>query len=175
MSFQQSLPVLLLPLIPPCVWVWIPSVLALPLWHSSHTYLFCTRSIRWKWSQHHKVLGFQLISATAESRPLFDAADRSGFVCWACPRLCQIKGQRLDGEATLLFILVQPRERPNKSGGNVVTGEPERSLPTGRWKWRDCLSLKSSHLHVFFFSLISLLLNVTFKTGSADRLFWDHL
>lgn len=47
------------------------------------------------------------------------------------PPPCQIKGQCLDGEATLLFLAVQPRERPNKSGGNVVTGELERSLPTG--------------------------------------------
>lgn len=89
---------------------------------------------------------------------------RPGFVRRACPRLCQIKGQRLDGEATLLFIPVQPRERPNKSGGSVVTRESERSLPTGRGKWRDSL-IKSSQLRVFFF----LFLNVTFILRSAGR------
>lgn len=78
-----------------------------------------------------------------------DAAQRSGFVCTSCRRLCQIKGHRLDSEATLLFILVQPRERSNNSRGNVVTGEAERSLPTGRGKWREALSLKSSLLHIF--------------------------
>lgn len=91
-----------------------------------------------------------------------------GVVPRACPRLCQIKGQRLDGEATLLFIPVQPRERPNKSGGNVVTGESERSLPTGRGKWRDSLSLNLPG-YVFFFFLF-LFLNVTFILGSAGQL-----
>lgn len=96
-------------------------------------------------------LSFQAFS-TLLSLPgafLFDAADRTGFVCCSCPRLCQIKGQRLDSEATLLFILVQPRERSNKSRGNVVTREAERSLPTGRGKWREALSLKSPLLHIF--------------------------
>ena len=74
--------------------------------------------------------------------PLFDAADRPAFVCSPSPRLCQIKGQRLGGEATLLFILVQPRERSNKSRGNVVTREAERSPPTGRAKCREAPSLK---------------------------------
>lgn len=83
------------------------------------------------------------------------------------PRLCQIKGQRLDGEATLLFIPVQPRERLNKSGGNVVTGESERSLPTGRGKWRDSLSLNLLGYVCFFFFFF---LNVTFILGSAGQL-----
>ena len=52
---------------------------------------------------HDKVLGFQLISATAGSSFLSDAAGRLGD---ACPCLCQIKGQCLDGEATPLFIPV---------------------------------------------------------------------
>lgn len=90
-----------------------------------------------------------------------------GVVPRACPRLCQIKGQRLDGEATLLFIPVQPRERPNKSGGNVVTGESQRSLPTGRGKWRDSLSLNLPG-YVFFSFLFFL--NVTFILGSAGWL-----
>ncbi len=53
-SCQQSLPVLLLPLIPPRVWEGTPSVLALLLWHSSHTHLSCTQSTRWKWSPSTK-------------------------------------------------------------------------------------------------------------------------
>lgn len=126
--------------------------------NSSHTQL-STQSSRWKWSQqrrHYKVLGFQLISATAGSSFLFDAAGRPGVVRHACPRLCQIKGQRLDGEASPLFIPVQPRERPNKSGGNVVTGESERSLPTGRGKWRESLSLNlPGYVYFFLFFLNS--------------------
>lgn len=136
-SFQLSPPGLPLSLVPPCVCVWIPIVL--PLLHMTfiwHLY-FAPERIRWKWSQHCAVLGFELILATAGSTFQFDAADRSGFVCCTCPCLCQIKGQHLDSEASLLFVLVQPWERPNKSGGNVVTWEPERSLPTGRGKWRD--------------------------------------
>lgn len=85
-------------------------------WHSSQTCLFCTQ----KQQEENKTmwsLGFQLSSG---SRCLFDAADRPGFVRYPP---CQIKGQCLDSEATLLFLVVQPRERPNKSGGNVVTGE----------------------------------------------------
>lgn len=95
-------------------------------------------------------LSFQALSPLLSWLPslLFDAADRSSFVCSSSPRLCQIKGQRLGGEATLLFILVQPRERSNKSRGNVVTREAERSLPTGRAKWREAPSLKSL-LHIF--------------------------
>lgn len=118
---------LLASLILPCVLAQEAYVLALAPWHSSQTCLFCAQ----KHQEENEItwsLGFQLISG---SRCLFDAADRSGFV--RLP-LCQIKGQRLDGEATLFFLVVQPRERPNKSGGNVVTGELERSLPTGRGK-----------------------------------------
>lgn len=148
-SFQRSLPVLPLPRIPPAVNT--RRSRSAILWHSFHTHLSSTQTIRWKCSQqrcHCEVSGFQLISAAAGSSSLFDVAGRSGFVRYACPRLCQIKGQRLDGEATLLFIPVQPRERPNKSGGNVVTRESERSLPTGWGKWRDSL-IKSSRLRVF--------------------------
>lgn len=100
------------------------------------------------------VFSFQLAPATAGSSFLFDAAGWPGIVRHACPRLCQIKGQRLDSEATLLFIPVQLREKPNKSGGSVVTGESERSLPTGRGKWRESLSLNlPSYVFFSFFFL----------------------
>lgn len=93
---------------------------------------FCSQSFRWTWSRRCTVLSSRQRTSVIAGPSLFDAADWTGFVCCSCPRLCQIKGQRLDSEATLLFILVQPRERSNKSKGNVVTREAERSLPTGR-------------------------------------------
>lgn len=134
MSFQQ-----LFFLVPLCVWVWITYD-----FHLTHVYPARLAPGGNEGNQercHYKVLGFQIIAATAESSFLFDAAGQPGIACHACPHLCQIKGQRLDREATLLFIPVQSRERPGKSGGNVVTWELERSLPTGRGKWRDSLSL----------------------------------
>lgn len=129
----------------------------------SHTYLAHKGSGGnevYQQRRHYKVLGFQLLAATAGSSFLSDAAGRPGSTHRACPCLCQIKGQRLDGEATLLFIPVQPRERPNKSRGNVVTRESERSLPTGRGKWRNSLSLNLPGYVLFSFFLF---LNVTFS------------
>lgn len=58
---------------------------------------------------HYKVPGFQINAAATESSFLFDVTGRPGVVRHDCPRLCQIKGQRLDGEATLLFIPDQSR------------------------------------------------------------------
>lgn len=53
---------------------------------------------------HYKVPGFQLISAADGSTFLFDVAGQPGVVHRACLRLCQIKGQCLDGETAPLFI-----------------------------------------------------------------------
>lgn len=141
--------------------VYIPSVLSL-------TFLTCTyppnNEVKIMVGGQNTILGFQLISVTGGSIFLFDATDLLCFVCCTCPHLCQIKGQCLDGVAILLFILVQPRERPNKSRRNVVTREVERSLPTGR----DSLSLKVSSSAIFFFFLLQ---NVTFKTRTDCQLF----
>lgn len=119
--------------------------------------------------QRCRCKAFQITAATTKSSFLFDVTGRPGVVRHACPCLCQIKGQRLDSEATFLFILKQPRERPNKSGGNVVAGESERSLPTGRGKWRDSHSLN------LLGCVLLLFLNVTFMLRSAGQLAWDHL
>lgn len=113
--------------------------------------LLCSQSFGWR-RRWRRLPSFQAFSPLLSwpAPLLFDAADRSAFVCSSSsPRLCQIKGQRLGGEATLGFILVQPRERSNKSRGNVVTREAERSLPTGRAKWREAPSLKPPLLHSF--------------------------
>lgn len=112
---------------------WVKHSHSAPVTSLSHVqYLFCSQSFRWTWSRRCTVLSSLQRPSVIAGPSLFDAADWTGFVCCSCPRLCQIKGQRLDSEATLLFILVQPRERSNKSRRNVVTREAERSLPTGR-------------------------------------------
>lgn len=147
MSFQRSLPVLSLPWIPPAVNIRHSRSATVTL--ISHTFIFTTNHQVEMKSTKVPLWGLRLSTYFCHCWVQFDVAGRSGIVRCACPRLCQIKGQRLDGEATLLFIPVQPRERPNKSGGNVVTRESERSLPTGWGKWRDSL-IKSSRLRVFF-------------------------
>lgn len=53
----------------------------------------------------------------------------------------------------LSSIPARLRKKPNKSGGNVVIRESERSLPTGRGKWRNSLSL-SLPGYVFFLFFI---------------------
>lgn len=90
------------PILSDPVWARKPNVLAWAPQHSPPTCLFCSRSIRRKWSRHHEVFGLST-----------DFCHRwvqmSVWCCWpvrlCVPPLCQIKGQRLDGEATLLFLL----------------------------------------------------------------------
>lgn len=117
--------------------------------HVTHTHKAAAGNEVHQHMRRYKVPGFQLISLPRRSCFLFEVGGREGVVHCDCPRLCQIKGQRLDGEAILLFIRLQLRERPNKSGGNVVTGESERSLPMDRKKCTDSL-IKASKLWVFF-------------------------
>lgn len=97
----------------------------------------------------YKVSGFQVICATTESSFLFDAAGRPSVVRRACPSLCQIKGQRLDGEATFLFIPVQPRERPINLEGTLSPGSRKGHSPQGEGSG-DSLSLNLPG-YVFFF------------------------